>query len=409
MRVLFLHQNFPAQFLHVSAALRGRKGVEIIAVTHEGNRRRSNIPTRAYAFNSAAMGNSPPLASHYAQRVARASAVASTLDLLRREGFEPDVVVGHGGWGETLFVPDIWPKAKILLHAEFYYSATGADVGFDPEFYQELPLQSKIRIRARNTIMLQALFDAERGVTSTQWQASQFPPELGRKISIVHEGVDTERTKPDRSATVALTRNNLSFSASDEIVTFVSRNLEPYRGFHVFMRALPAIMKSRPNAHFVIVGGDGDGYGASAPAGRSWRSIFFDEVRDKLDVDRLHFVGHIAHHNFIRLMQISAVHVYLTYPFVLSWSLLEAMSCGALIVASATPPVEEVIEDGRNGFLVPFFDVDALSEKIAEVLEKPDLCADVRLAARQTVLDRYDLKARCLPEWLALIHRAAGA
>ena len=256
--------------------------------------------------------------------------------------------------------------------------------------------------------MQQALFDAERGVTSTQWQLSQFPRELARKISVVHEGVDTERAKPDRSATVSLTRNSLAFSASDEIVTFVSRNLEPYRGFHIFMRALPAIMRARPKAHFVIVGGDGEGYGAGPPAGRTWKSVFFDEVRDKLDVDRLHFVGRIAHHNFIRLMQISAVHVYLTYPFVLSWSLLEAMSCGALIVASATPPVEEVIEDGRNGFLAPFFDVDALSEKIVEALEKPDRCADMRLAARQSVLDRYDLKTKCLPQWLALVQQTAG-
>jgi len=406
MRILFLHQNFPAQFLHASAALRGRKGVEIIAVTHESNRRRSQIPTRAYTFNSAGVSNNLALAAHYTQRIARAEAVAPTLDLLRREGFEPDLVVGHGGWGETLFVHDIWPKTKILLHAEFYYSASGADVGFDPEFYHETPLQSKIRIRARNTIMLQALFDAERGVTFTRWQASQFPPELARKIAVVHEGVDTERAKPDRSATVALARNNLAFSASDEIVTFVSRNLEPYRGFHVFMRALPAIMRSRPKAHFVIVGGDGEGYGSGAPGGRSWKSVFFDEVRDELDVSRLHFVGRIAHQDFIRLMQISTVHVYLTYPFVLSWSLLEAMSCGALVVASATPPVEEVVEDGRNGLLVPFFDVEALSDKVIEAL-KGDRWAHMRLAARRTVVDRYDLKTKCLPEWLALIEQTA--
>jgi glycosyltransferase involved in cell wall biosynthesis len=174
------------------------------------------------------------------------------------------------------------------------------------------------------------------------------------------------------------------------------------------MRALPAIMRRRPKAHFVIVGGDGEGYGAGAPGGRSWKSIFFDEVREKIDVDRLHFVGRIAHQNFIRLMQISTVHVYLTYPFVLSWSLLEAMSCGALIVASETPPVEEVIEDGVNGLLTPFFDVDALSDKVVEVLERPDLWTHMRLAARRTVLDRYDLKTKCLPEWLALIQQAAG-
>jgi len=257
--------------------------------------------------------------------------------------------------------------------------------------------------------MMQALFDAHSGVTSTRWQAKQFPLDLARKISVAHEGIDTERAKPDRSATVALKRNNLAFSASDEVVTFVSRNLEPVRGFHVFMRALPAMMRSRPNAHFVVVGADGEGYGASAPVGRTWRSIFLEEMRAKLDMGRLHFVGRVAHQNFIRLLQISSAHIYLTYPFVLSWSLLEAMSCGALIVASATPPVEEVIEDGRNGFLVPFFDADALSEKIAEILAEPTAYDSLRLAARQTILDRYDLKTKCLPEWLALIDRVADA
>ena len=404
MRILFIHQNFPGQFIHVAHALKREGRHELLAVTHEGNERERLIPTRTYGFAPKPL-RSAPFVDHYAQRVARGLAVADLLVTLRREGFTPDLVIGHGGWGETLFVKDVWPRTKILLHAEFYYDADENDVGFDPEFGPDpnADIAVRYRIRTRNAAMLQALTDADLGVAPTRWQASRFPEHLQRKIALVHEGIDTGRASPDPKASVKLNRDGVTLRPGDEVVTFVNRNFEPYRGYHIFMRALPEILRRRPNARVVLVGGNGVNYGAAPPKGGSWRKIFFDEVRDQLDVSRIHFVGKLSHPNYLRVLQISAAHVYLTYPFVLSWSMLEAMSAGALVIGSATPPVEEVIQHGRNGLLFPFFDAGALAENVIDALANPQKYAALRVAARKTVLDRYDLKKTCLPAWLELI------
>ena len=409
MRILFIHQNFPAQFIHVAHALKREGRHELLAVAHEGNKRERLIPTRTYAFAPKPL-RAAPYVDHYAQRVARGLAVAQLLSGLKREGFSPDLVIGHGGWGETLFVKDVWPKTKIILHAEFYYDAEESDVGFDPEFGPDpkADISVRYRVRTRNAAMLQALMDADQGVAPTRWQASRFPPMLRGKIAVIHEGVDTERARPNPQAWIKLSREGVKLAPGDEVVTFVNRNFEPYRGYHIFMRALPRILKERPKARIVLVGGDSLNYGTPPPKGESWRKIFLDEVRADLDMSRVHFVGKTPHPAYLRVLQVSAAHVYLTYPFVLSWSMLEAMSAGALVIGSATPPVEEVIEYGRNGLLVPFFDKDALAASVIGALEKPKAYAGLRAAARQSILDAYDLKTICLPAWLNLIETTVG-
>ena len=409
MRILFLHQNFPGQFLHVAAALKRQGGHELLAVVPETNTRPRLGPTHTNRFDPAGARTNVPLAGHYAQRAARGAAVAQILLALRREGFAPDLVVGHGGWGETLFVRDVWPDARILLHAEFFYSATGADAGFDPEFagtpHDLFPLQ----VRARNTAMALALLDADRGVAPTLWQASRFPDALRSKVAVVHEGIDTDLVRPSPSAGVRLDRNGgITLRPGDEVVTFVSRNLEPHRGYHVFMRALPAILAQRPQAQVAIVGGDEASYGPRPASGQSWKQVFLHEVRDRIDLSRVHFVGRIPYATLVQLFQVSAAHVYLTYPFVLSWSMLDAMSAGALVVGSRTPPVEEVIEDGRNGVLRDFFDADGIADAVVDALANPSRYRAVREAARRTVVERYDLRRVCLPAWLRLLGDVAG-
>jgi glycosyltransferase involved in cell wall biosynthesis len=409
MRILFLHQNFPGQFIHVAHALKRENRHELLAVTHEGNARQRLIPTRTYAFVPKPL-RAAPYVDHYSQRVARGLAVAELLVTLKREGFTPDLVVGHGGWGETLFVKDVWPKTKIILHAEFYYDAEESDVGFDPEFGPDpkADISVRYRVRTRNAAMLQALTDADRGVAPTRWQASRFPPELRAKIAIVHEGVDTQRARPDPEASIKLRREGVTLAPGDEVVTFVNRNFEPYRGYHIFMRALPRILKERPRARALLVGGDSVNYGKAPPEGQSWRKIFLDEVKADLDMSRVHFVGKAPHPTYLRVLQVSAAHVYLTYPFVLSWSMLEAMSAGALVIGSATPPVEEVIEYGRNGLLFPFFDKDALAAGVIAALAEPRAYSGLRAAARRSILAAYDLETICLPAWLKLIEATAG-
>ena len=193
----------------------------------------------------------------------------------------------------------------------------------------------------------------------------------------------------------------------DEVVTFVARQLEPYRGYHIFMRALPLLQKLRPNVRVVIVGADGTSYGAAPPKGQTWKNIFLAEVQDKLDMERVHFVGRVPHDVLTQLMQVSALHIYLTYPFVLSWSLLEAMSIGCLVLGSDTAPVREVIQHGRNGLLTPFFDVEALANSAADALARGKDLQSLREAARATVVEGFDLATHCLPEQVAMLEKLA--
>jgi glycosyltransferase involved in cell wall biosynthesis len=241
---------------------------------------------------------------------------------------------------------------------------------------------------------------ADAGISPTLWQRDTYPHSFQSRISVIHDGIDTDLAAPDINAYVTI-NNVIKLNKSNEIITFVNRNLEPYRGYHIFMRSLPALLKEKPNAHVIIVGGDKVSYGAAAPAGQSWKSIFLNEVIDRIDKSRVHFVGNLSYKNFIKVLQVSTVHVYLTYPFVLSWSLLEAMSVGCAIVGSKTAPVEEVIEHGINGVLVDFFDKELLTQEIVKLLENPNLRKELGHAARNTILASYDLRSICLPQQLA--------
>lgn len=223
---------------------------------------------------------------------------------------------------------------------------------------------------------------------------------------MIHDGIDTGRFQPAANASVRLRSPDVILRPGDEVVTFCVRQLEPYRGYHIFMRALPLLLQLRPQARVVLVGGDGTSYGAAPPAGKTWRDIFLSEVAPALDMQRVHFVGRLPHPVLTQLMQVSAAHVYLTYPFVLSWSLLEAMSVGCLVVGSDTAPVREVIEHQRNGLLTDFFDVQALAQTVADALARREELAALRSAARQTVVQRFDLFAHCLPAQLALMEQA---
>jgi len=404
MNILFLHQNFPAQFVHVASALQ-RQGHRVMALVPETNNRPRIVPTETYRFEPPPNVPSTDLSAHFGERALRGSAAADGMLRLKASGFTPGVVVGHGGWGETLFVHDIWPAARVIVHAEFYYTPDNADVGFDREFTSLPTISQAIRLRTRNSAMVQALVDADAAIAPTLWQASRFPPLLRDSLTILHEGIDCKRALPNAQAGIRLSRDNILARCGDEVITFVNRNLEPYRGYHAFLRALPEVLRRRPNARAVIVGGNSVSYGPALPNGQSWKDRYLDEVRGELDMSRIHFVGMIPHNTFLQLMQVSAVHVYFTYPFVLSWSMLEAMSAGALVIGSRTAPVEEVIEDGVNGHLVDFFDRTGLVDRMVDALSAPNRFAALRHMARQTVLDRFDLHSVCLPRWMELVTR----
>jgi len=295
----------------------------------------------------------------------------------------------------------------VLHHVELVYQLVGGDGDFDPEFPRS-SWSARARLRLRRAVQLQALQDLDWGLAPTPWQASTVPPEYRERLSVIHEGIDTDAIRPDGPAMVQLERAGLRFRPGDPLVTFVARNLEPYRGFHVFLRMLPLLQQLCPDAHVLIVGGDGVSYGSPPAGGGTWKQCLMDELGERLDHARLHFVGTVPHSLLHELLRVSACHVYLTYPFVLSWSLLEAMSCGAVVVGSDTAPLRDVIRHGENGLLVDFFDGEALAKQVAAVLADPEAQRPLRQAARATVVERFDLQRVCLPQQLALVDRLLG-
>jgi glycosyltransferase involved in cell wall biosynthesis len=337
--------------------------------------------------------------------VANGVAVAAACTALERDGFRPDMVIGHNGWGELFYVKDVWPHVPVLAYFEFFYRASGSDADFDPE--SPIDADMAMRLRTRNGINLLGLDAADWGQTPTRWQQSQYPPMHHARMSVIHDGIDTDRLCPAPSARLWL-EGGVSLGKTDEVVTYSARNLEPYRGFHVFMRALPKVLRARPNAQVLIVGGDGVSYGRGPDRAPTWREQLLNELGGEIDLRRVHFVGRLPFQQYIAVLQLSSVHVYLTYPFVLSWSLLEAMSAGCHIVASRTAPVEEVIRDGKNGWLVDFFDTDAIAQRIIAALRAGRPNRRLRTAARATVTERYDLRLVCLPAQLALLEKLTG-
>jgi glycosyltransferase involved in cell wall biosynthesis len=313
MRVLFIHQNFPGQFAHLAQEL-VRIGCEVKALAIERRRPVAGVDVRHYAFSGEPALRRDDILFDTEVRTRRGLACAAAMQRLAAEGFSPALIVAHPGWGESLFCKDVWPEAVLVAYGEFYYQAQGADHGFDPEFGHD-SVHSRMRMRMRNTVLLQAYQAADAILCPTQWQRSRLPAELQSKAAVIFDGIDTRSVRPDEQAFVRLNRAGIQLSRRDSVLTFVNRNLEPYRGFHVFMRALPEILARNPDTHCVLVGGDSVSYGSPPRSHRSWREAMLKEVGHRLPADRVHFVGNVPYSAYLRLLQVSSCHVYLTYPF----------------------------------------------------------------------------------------------
>lgn len=405
MKILFVHQNFPGQFLHLAPEL-AKRGHDCLALTDAVNNRAAIIPVVKYKHEQQPVDAAATrLGRNYTTMSDRGVTVARAALQMRQKGYIPDVIFGHSGWGETLFLKEVWPEAKLIVYAEFYYRGRGADVGFDLEFGQ--PSFDQVMIaQGRATYLGQALAHADAGLSPTEWQASTYPDPLRKMITVIHDGVDTAVMAPTPEARFTLP-NGVVVKPGDEVLTFVNRNLEPYRGYHIFMRALPAVMAARPHVQVVIVGGDEVSYGAAPKGEKGWKDRFLSEMRDQLDLSRVHFMGKVPYPNFVALMQVSRAHAYLTYPFVLSWSMIEAMAAGCHIIGSATQPVMEALEHGKTGTLVDFFDVAGWSAALTDALAHPGRYLPLRQAARQRALERYDLRSNCLPRMVDFVESFA--
>lgn len=406
MNILLIHQNFPGQFKHLGPALAAR-GDQVVALSLQAKTEAQWNGVRVVPYR-VSRGTTPhvhPWVMDFETKTIRAEACFHAARGLRDSGFTPDVIVAHPGWGESLFLKNVWPQARLGVYCEFYYRSQGADTGFDPEFGAPGE-DDACRLRIKNLNNLMHFEVADAGISPTEWQASTFPKPFRDRITVVHDGIDTEAIRPNEQVSMQINRADgqaMVLTRQDEVITFVNRNLEPYRGYHTFMRSLPELLERRPRARVLIVGGNDVSYGSRPPEGKTWKDIYAQEVHGRMPAgawERVHFLGHIPYHLFVPMLQLSRVHVYLTYPFVLSWSLLEAMSAGCAIVASDTQPLHEAIEDGRTGRLVDFFNPQALAQSIAELLDDEPQRRALGQAARARAQARFDLKQVCLPRQL---------
>ncbi|NEP52098.1 MAG: glycosyltransferase [Moorea sp. SIO3C2] len=395
MRILFLHPNFPAQFRHLATVLAQDSSNKVVFGTQ---RREGSIPgVHKILYQPSRQVN--PKTHHYVRNfesaVLEGQAVYRMAQQLKTEGFIPDVVYAHSGWGPGLFIKDIFPQAKFLSYFEWFYRAHGSDADFDPS--DPLDANSEAKIRVKNAPILIDLASCDQGLCPTYWQRKQFPSEYHAKLQVRHDGVDTSFFRPEPGAKLVLPSLNLDLSRVKEIVTYATRGMEPYRGFPQFMEAVALIQQRRPQAHVVVVGQDRVAYGKTLPDGKTYKQLMLEKL--DLDLSRLHFTDLLPYSQYLQVLQASSAHIYLTRPFVLSWSMLEAMSTGCLVIGSKTAPVQELIRDGHNGLLVDFFSPQEIAERVDEVLDHPETMTALRAKARETIIQHYDL-AQLLPQHL---------
>jgi len=409
VRLLFVHQGFPGQYIHILRALANQSQHELVGLGIE--EAAEQLPESVKYFRyGLARGNQPglhPWVQDIETKVIRAEACAQAAAQLKKQGFNPDIICGHPGWGELLFLKDVWPNVPLLTYQEFFYNPRGFDYDFDPELQGQpsWPECSHIRMKTANQLL--NLEASNWCITPTSFQRDSFPNAWQKYISVIHDGIDTSKACPNPKTDPVELEDGTIINMEDQIVTFVNRRVEPYRGCHTMIRAIPHLQKIAPNAKLLIIGDTtGVSYGSQCPTGE-WKDAFLSEISGKYDSSKVVFCGKIAYEKFLNILQISKVHVYLTYPFVLSWSLLEAMSCECAIIGSKTPPVQEVIEHGHNGLLVDFFDPIQLADTINALLGDRSLAKKLGKEARNTILNNYEL-GHCVQRQLALIDLVAS-
>ena len=398
--ILIVHQNFPGQFPHIADALL-KRGDKVAAIGGKTARARPGIDFRRWSTTRGTTKGIFDPATRSEADMIRGTAAAQAAIQLKRDGFTPDVIIGHPGWGETIFLKEVWPDAPIILFGEMLYSSHGGDLNFDPEFRTN-DIARDMRAHAKNASQVLAFAYADRIICPTPFQAASFPPSLQSMIRVVHEGVDMSHAQRRPDARIQLP-DGRTIDRQTPVISFVNRTFEPLRGFHVFMRALPDFLAACPEAEVLMIGQPGlAGYGAQSPNGKDWKSWILDELGGRLDPARIHWMGKVPHSVLIDAFSIARAHVYYTYPFVLSWSLVEAMAAECAIIASDTGPVRDAITDGVEGVLLPFFDVPALSQAMIRAVREPEAFAGMGQAARQRALKDYDCDSGTT-RWLQLI------
>ncbi|MEL7380807.1 MAG: glycosyltransferase family 4 protein [Pseudomonadota bacterium] len=399
--ILLVHQNFPGQYKHLVQNLAASGAHEIVALGQAALPAMKGIKYIRYAPHKPPSKTDYALSQYWEECAGNGYGAAQAAERLAAEGFVPDVILGHIGWGELTFLKLVWPDVPILGYFEYFYLSEGGSVGFDPEY--PASEHAPFIMHARNAVNFANIQIVDRGLCPTRWQHDTFPESFHEKLYVCHDGIRTDRLRANRQARVSLGRLDAPVTREDEVFTFMARNLEPTRGFHQFMRALPIIQEARPKARAIIIGGNEASYGRNSKAGGGYRAEMEAEIGERIDWDRVHFVGRVPYAQFCEILQVSRCHIYLTVPFVLSWSVLEAMAMEAVVVASDVAPVREAIEHGKTGLLADFFDPEDLARNVADVLSRPQDYRALGKAARVHVAERYDFLEVCLPRHLSEI------
>ena len=409
-KILFVHQNFPAQYKHLANYFADNKDFEVhtLSITKYEDDRMEN---HHYTPQSSSTPNINQFSIEFETKMIRAESVAVKALALKKNNFNPDLILGHPGWGETIFLKEIWPDCPLISYVEFYYKTRDCDIDFDIDLLKEVKGDvdrflnfTRLKLMARNSYFSQSYLISDYLVCPTEFQKDQLPDIFRDKIDIIHDGIDTNKLKPEED--VSFKVNDVTLTNKDNVISYISRSLDPYRGFHIFIKSIPGILEKNPEANILIVGNpDTPGYGSPLKEGR-FKEYFYSRIEGKIDTSRVHFLGFLKYEDYLKVLKITTVHTYLTYPFILSWSMLEAMSCGALIVGSNTGPVTEVIKNNENGIIVDFFDHKAIVENITNILKNRDKYTKIKENARKTILNNYDLEKICLPRHLKLIDKA---
>lgn len=384
MKILFLHRNFPGQFKYLAMELAQDVNNEVCFITNNNTTgTTARIRKIVYKLKRKVPKDCHRYLRFYEDAIIHGQAVAEVLIQMKTQGYKPDIIYGHT-WGCTLFVKDIFPDVPLVCYFEWFYNPEGADVGFNGEY---VGVDTRAKLQCKNSHLLLDLLNCDFGISPTEWQKSQFPKEFQNKIKVLHEGIDTNICCPKDNAIFEF--NGKRFTKEDEILTYATRGMEEYRGFPEFMKTVERLQKIRPNMQVIIGGEDRVCYGCHLK-----NDTFKQKMLRELDLDlsRIHFVGNLPYAEYIKLLQVSRCHVYLTYPFVLSWSLLETMATGCCIVASDTAPVKEVIQNNFNGILVDFYDIDLLVKNVNLILNNPENYSNIRTSARKTINEKFELK-----------------
>lgn len=395
MNILFIHRSFMGQFKYLATVLSLDAKNNVTFLTEDDECQVQGINKVVYSAKYEPTGSF--YLANYEAAVERGQNAAKKAQELKEQGFKPDIIYGFAGWGSSMFIKEVFPDVPFVAYCEWFVNPEGANANFGTT---ELSLEEKLRIKCNNAHVLITLAAADAGISPTQWQKDQFPKEFHEKISVIHDGVDTGLFMPDEDVKFFIKEKNIEFTRQDEIITYGTRGFEPTRGFPQFMEAAEQLLKKRPNAHILIAGDNKVHYGSQKEV--DYKALMLQKL--DLDMERVHFVGTLPYNEYKKFLQVSSVHVYLTYPFVLSWSILDAMSAGCCIVASNTAPVLEVIEDNYNGLFTDFFNVDQIVEKIEYALDHKEKIQQIRQNARQSVVDKYDL-TKVVPQQIMALQK----